>query len=229
MALALRAEGLAKAYGRRRALCGVSLAVAPGERVAVLGPNGAGKTTLLGLLAGTLAPDGGRVEAPGAVGWVPQEPALYRRLTVAENLRLFARLEHVRDVEAAVDRMLEAAGLRERARDEAGALSGGGRQRLNLALGLLASPAVLLLDEPAASLDPRQRERLWTFLADRARQGTALVWSTHDLGEAERHADRLLVLDGGEPRFWGPPAALPGAHAAGLEAAFLALLDGPVA
>src|SRR3954470_17172224 len=117
---ALRAEGLSKRYGDRHALQDVSFAAAPGELIAVIGPNGAGKTTLLQILAGSLAPSGGRVHKPATVGWVPQQAAVYSKLSVQENLKLFARLEKVPDVAGAVDRMLDQTGLRDRARDEVG-------------------------------------------------------------------------------------------------------------
>jgi ABC-2 type transport system ATP-binding protein len=207
--VALRAEGVSKRYGARMALREVSFAAGRGELVAVIGPNGAGKTTLLQILAGALAPTGGTVSLPPAqVGWVPQQPALYKKLSAAENLRLFARLEKVGDVEAAVDRMLEQAALADRSGDEVGRLSGGNQQRVNIAIGLLRSPAALLLDEPSAALDPRQRERLWDFIAGLASTGTAVIYSTHDVGEAERYADRVLVLADGELLFSGTPKEL---------------------
>jgi ABC-2 type transport system ATP-binding protein len=205
---ALRATSLSKRFGARIALRDVSFAAAPGEKVAVIGPNGAGKTTLLGILAGAVAASSGRVEVPGRIGWVPQQPAIYSKLSVAENLRLFARLEKVGDVEGVVARMLEQAALGDRAGDEVGRLSGGNRQRVNIAVGLLADPAVLLLDEPSASLDPRQRARLWEFIAGLAGRGTTVIFATHDIGEAERNADRLLVLADGELLFTGTPAEL---------------------
>src|SRR5437762_5399945 len=131
----LGATGLSKAYGSRHALRDVSFEVAPGELVAIIGPNGAGKTTLLSILAGIQSPTAGEVHAPRTgVGWVPQQPAIYSKLSVAENLRLFARLERVGDPEAAVDRMLDQAGLHERAHDEVSRLSGGNRQRVNIAV-----------------------------------------------------------------------------------------------
>jgi len=228
--VALRAEGLSKSYGARNALQDVSFVAAEGELVAIIGPNGAGKTTLLQILAGALAPSGGSVNAPvGRVGWVPQQPALYSKLSVAENLRLFARLEKVADVDAAVEGMLDETGLRERAGDEVGRLSGGNRQRVNIAIGLLGAPGVLLLDEPSASLDPRQRDRLWTFITGMAARGTTVVYSTHDVGEAERYANRLLVLADGELLFIGTPAELEQATGGGdrarhFEAAFVAFL-----
>ena len=113
---ALRAEAVSKRYGERRALQDVSFSAAAGELLAIIGPNGAGKTTLLQIVAGALAPTAGTVSlAPEQVGWVPQQPAVYLKLSVAENLRLFARLEKVADVEAAVERMLEQTDLKERA------------------------------------------------------------------------------------------------------------------
>ncbi|HEV7774638.1 MAG TPA: ABC transporter ATP-binding protein [Conexibacter sp.] len=201
---ALSAAGLTKRYGERVALREVSFAAAPGELVAVIGPNGAGKTTLLSILAGIQRPDAGEVtRPPREIGWVPQQPAVYSKLSVEENLRLFARLEKVADVKGAVARMLEQTGLAERADDELGKLSGGNQQRVNIAIGLLGEPPVLLLDEPSSSLDPRQRARLWEFVGAQAAHGTAVIFSTHDVQEAERYADRVLVLADGELLFAG--------------------------
>jgi ABC-2 type transport system ATP-binding protein len=138
-------------------------------------------------------------------GWVPQQPALYSKLSVAENLRLFARLERLTDPDAAVGAMLAQIGLEDRADDEVGRLSGGNQQRVNIGIGLLAEPAALLLDEPSASLDPRQRARLWEFIEA---LGTTVVFSTHDVAEAERYAERVLVLADGELLFTGTPAEL---------------------
>ena len=220
----MRADSVSKRYGTRDALRDVSFEVAGREKVAIIGPNGAGKTTLLQILAGALRPTSGTVSLrPEEVGWVPQQPALYSKLSVAENLRLFARLEKVADVERTVARMLEQTALADRAGDEVSKLSGGNRQRVNIAIGLLGEPAVLLLDEPSAALDPRQRERLWEFIAA---LGTTVVFSTHDVGEAERFADRVLVLADGELLFTGTPAdleqAMGGDH--DFEAAFVRFL-----
>jgi ABC-2 type transport system ATP-binding protein len=207
---ALRAEALSKTYGTRRALQDVSFSAAPGELLAIIGPNGAGKTTLLQILAGALAPTTGSVSLDRRdAGWVPQQPAIYSKLSVRENLRLFARLEKVPDVAGSVDRMIEQTGLGDRAGDAVGTLSGGNQQRVNIAVGLLGDPAVLLLDEPSSSLDPRQRERLWEFVSGLARDGgTTVVYSTHNVAEAERYGDRLLVLADGELLFAGTPAEL---------------------
>jgi ABC-2 type transport system ATP-binding protein len=149
---------------------------------------------------------------------------------VAENLRLFARLEKRPDVDATVDRMLEQTGLRDRADDQVSTLSGGNRQRVNIAIGLLAEPEVLLLDEPSAALDPRQREKLWEFILELAGGGTTVVYSTHNVQEADRHAHQVAVIADGERLFMGSPRelerAVEGQEGASLdfEAAFLAFL-----
>ena len=205
----MRATGIVKRFGEREALRGVGFAAGAGELVAVIGPNGAGKTTLLSILAGIARSDEGTVEAPGdRVGWVPQQAALYRRLTVEENLLLFARLEGHEDPRASVEEMLELAGLRERRGEIVARLSGGNQQRINIAVGLLAKPSVLLLDEPSVGLDPRQRARLWEFVAALAGGGTTVIFSTHDIQEAERYGGRLLVLADGEALFDGSPDEL---------------------
>jgi ABC-2 type transport system ATP-binding protein len=207
--MVLAAEGLTKRFGSREALRGVSLEAERGELVAVIGPNGAGKTTLLSILAGLQRADEGRVSrSPREVGWVPQQAAVYGKLTVRENLALFARLEKVDDHAGTVERMLELTGLRDRADDQVGKLSGGNRQRVNIAVGLIGRPEVLLLDEPSASLDPRQRARLWDFILALAGEGTTVLYSTHDVQEAERHANRVVVLADGELLFSGSPGEL---------------------
>ncbi len=209
-AATVAARGLTKRFGVRTALDRVSFELHAGEVAAIIGPNGAGKTTLLSMLAGTLEPTEGEVTRDGnqRFGWVPQEPALYSKLSVAENLRLFARLERVPDPEEAVRRMLAQTGLEDRAGEEVGRLSGGNQQRVNIAIGLLSEPPALLLDEPSASLDPRQRERLWEFIGALAERGTTIVFSTHNVAEAEHYATRVLVLGDGELLFTGTPAEL---------------------
>jgi ABC-2 type transport system ATP-binding protein len=230
----LAVGALSKRYGARRsaragagrpALAEVGFTLAAGEIVAVVGPNGAGKTTLLSIVAGIQAPSAGTVEhraaaarraaagrrpasAAARVGWVPQQPALYSKLTVAENLELFARLERVPEPRAAVARMLEQTGLRERAGEPVARLSGGNRQRVNVAIGLIADPPVLALDEPSAALDPAQRDRLWRFICAMAAAGTSVLFSTHNVSEAQRYAGRVLVLSGGLLLFDGTPAEL---------------------
>jgi ABC-2 type transport system ATP-binding protein len=224
----LAVHSLTKRYGSRTALNAVSFELWRGELVAIIGPNGAGKTTLLSILAGIQRPSEGDVtRSHRDIGWVPQQPALYSKLSVVENLRLFARLEQVSDPEDAVTRMLGETGLAERAEEEVGRLSGGNQQRVNIAIGLLCRPAALLLDEPSSSLDPRQRERLWEFIGGLAGRGTTVVYSTHNVAEAERYADRVLVLADGELLFTGTPAEferMVGGDPRDFEAAFVRFL-----
>ena len=225
----IETHGLVKRFGEREALKGISFAAHRGELLAVIGPNGAGKTTLLSILAGIRRQDGGTVSRdPGEIGWIPQQAAVYRRLTVAENLRLFARLEKVPDTDVAVEEMLEQSSLGDRRNDQVGTLSGGNQQRINIAIGLLARPLVLLLDEPSAGLDPRQRERLWEFVLGLAGGGTTVIFSTHNIAEAERYGQRLLVLADGEALFDGTStelhAAVPESGARDFEQAFVAFL-----
>jgi ABC-2 type transport system ATP-binding protein len=224
----LSAVSLTKRFGSRVALQAVSFDIHRGEIVGIIGPNGAGKTTLLSILAGVLEPSEGRLihSSERGLGWVPQQPAVYSKLSVAENLRLFARLEKLPDIEPAVERMLSQIGLEDRADDEVSSLSGGNQQRVNIAIGLLSQPASLLLDEPSASLDPRQRERLWEFIAALATSGTAVVFSTHNVIEVEHYASRVLVLADGELLFSGTPGELEQAvgQSRDLEAAFVRFL-----
>jgi ABC-2 type transport system ATP-binding protein len=223
----LHVEGLSKRYGSREALRDVGFAAHAGEMLAVVGANGAGKTTLLSILAGVQAPSAGTVSCgAGGIGWVPQQPAVYSKLSVLENLRLFARLEKVGDVQGAVARMLEQTGLAERADERIDRLSGGNQQRVNVALGLLADPQVILLDEPSTALDPAQRERLWLLVSKLAAGGTAVVFSTHIVAEAERYASRVLVLDSGRLLFEGAPGELVREGGGGdFEQAFVSFLD----
>jgi ABC-type multidrug transport system ATPase subunit len=212
----MNVTGIGKRFGAKAALRDVSFTLEPGERLAIIGPNGAGKTTLLQILAGSMLPDEGEVDLPPA-GWVPQRAAVYSKLTVRENLQLFARLEKASP--EVVARMLALTGLT--GDEETGKLSGGNRQRLNIAVGLLGDPSLVLLDEPSASLDPAQRERLWAFIATLE---ATVLYTTHDVGEADRHADRVLVLADGQLLYMGTPRELAGDT--DLETGFLRLCAG---
>jgi ABC-2 type transport system ATP-binding protein len=230
----LSVRDLAKRYGEQLALSNVGFDLRAGELVAVVGPNGAGKTTLLSILAGVQRASGGSVSGPAAdakgrraIGWAPQQSALYTKLSVEENLHLFARLEKVADPQAAVAGMLEQTGLRDRAHELVERLSGGNRQRVNVALGLIADPLVLALDEPSSALDPGQRARLWEFVGALAERGTSVLFSTHHLGEVSRYATRAIVLADGQVLFDGAPGELGAASGSSdddFEGAFLAFL-----
>lgn len=206
----LAAHGVARSYGRLKALASTDLVLRSGEIVALVGPNGAGKSTLLAILAGALPPTAGTVELDRAVtrvGWAPQRPAQYGHLSARENLELFARLTGLDGPRSAASRMLERMGL-PAGRGRASQLSVGNQQRLNLALGLLGEPRVLLLDEPTASLDPGQQRRLWELLTSlREREGTVL-FATHSLEEVARYSTRVAVLLEGRVVFEGTPAEL---------------------
>jgi ABC-type multidrug transport system ATPase subunit len=186
----LSARGISRRFGRRVALAPTDVDLLPGEVVALVGPNGAGKSTLLSILAGALEPSAGTVERSGRVGWVPQRAAHYGRLTARENLRLFGALERVGDARA--DELVREFELPDDTR--AANLSVGNRQRLDVALALLAAPDVLLLDEPTASLDPQQRTRVWEIARGVADRGGGVLVATHHWEELGTRADRTLEL-----------------------------------
>jgi ABC-2 type transport system ATP-binding protein len=186
----LTARGVARRFGSRVALEPTDVSLAAGEVVALVGPNGAGKSTLLSILAGSLEPTEGTVERPERIGWVPQRAAHYGRLTALENLRLFAALERVPSARA--DEL--AAEFELPADTRATSLSVGNRQRLDVALALLSTPQVLLLDEPTSSLDPAQRERVWRIARGVAAGGGAVLVATHHWEELAGLADRTLEL-----------------------------------
>ena len=188
----LRAVAVARRYGDVEALAPTDLELLPGETVALVGPNGAGKSTLLAILAGALEPSSGSVDGDARIGWVPQRPAHYARLTARENLELFAQLEGANA--GVVDRLLDRFDLP--ADRASGDLSIGNRQRLNVALSLLGEPHVLLLDEPTASLDPVQRRRVWEVVDEVRGEGGAICFATQNVEEVA-HATRVVALQDG--------------------------------
>ena len=231
------ARGVGRRYRGVQALTDVDLELGRGQSVALLGPNGAGKTTLLTILAGVGRAGSGTLEwADGVaprVGWVPHRPALYQRLSVRENLCLFAALEKRGDAAATADSLIGRADLGAVADQIAAKLSTGTLQRLNLAIALAGRPSVLLLDEPTATLSPDQRLRLWRWLDElRAEQGMALLFSTQSVDEALRHGDRLMVLVAGRLAFTGTAQEMVASHGAGpggdaevAERAFMRMLE----
>lgn len=235
----VQVEGAALAFRGRPALRGLDLTVQAGTTLALLGPNGAGKSTLIRLLAGRLAPDAGRVRVLGGdpqadravrgrIGYVPQEIALYPRLSVAENLDVFARLAGLgrgarRGAVAAVVARCALEGV---ARRPVGTLSGGYQRRANIAASLLAAPDLILLDEPTQGVDLDARAAIHAVLAGLRAAGAGVIVSTHDFSEAERLADRVAILSEGRLRLAGdlaalvhPLAAAPPEHEAVLEVA----------
>jgi ABC-2 type transport system ATP-binding protein len=196
-------RGLSRRYGAVCALAPVDVELYGADSLALVGPNGAGKSTLLAILAGALVPSQGRLEIRAGVriGWLPQRPALYGRLTARENLELFARLEGEPDPQGRAEQLVSHFELPEGRLS--GRLSVGNRQRLNLAIALLGRPDVLLLDEPSASLDPEQRALLWREVKAHRSGGGAVVFSSQYHEEVERHAQRVIALRDGEVAFAG--------------------------
>jgi heme exporter protein A len=213
---ALELDGLARRFGERVVLRGVSLVLHPGQTLAVFGANGAGKTTLLRVLAGLLRPHEGGVrvlgcELPseswalrGRVGWLGHEPLLYRELTARENLSFHARLNGL--PRASVDRALHAVAMSARAEEPLRELSRGMVQRVAAARAIIADPELLLLDEPLANLDPAARE-LAEPLIGRA-SGRTRVLTSHDPESALRESDLVLGLRGGRPALLAPAASV---------------------
>jgi ABC-2 type transport system ATP-binding protein len=201
----IAARGIARRFGAQVALEPTSLEVWDGEVLALIGPNGAGKSTLLALLAEALEPSEGVIERRSGVrvGWAPQRPAHYGRLSARQNLVLFARLEGEPDPNGAAERLVFAYGLPDDHRPSS-TLSVGNRQRLNLAITMLGDPHVLLLDEPTASLDPVQRRKLWESAAQLRDARGAVVLATQNVEDLEHVADRVAVLLDGRLLFDGP-------------------------
>jgi ABC-2 type transport system ATP-binding protein len=236
--------GLRKTFGTLVAVDDVSFGVDAGEIVGLLGPNGAGKTTTVSMIAGLLTPDRGDVLIGGKrlsgdtdpakrrIGLVPQDLALYDELSARNNLRFFGALYGLRG--AALDRAIgdatELVGLADRLEDRVKTFSGGMKRRLNLAAGLLHDPDILLLDEPTVGVDPQSRNAIFENLEALKRRGKALLYTTHYMEEAERLAERIVVVDHGkviaDDTLSGlrghAPAAIGGAPAT-LESVFLAL------
>ena len=197
-------RGLRVIRGKREVLHSLDLQVSSGSITGLLGPSGCGKTTLMRAIVGTQIVESGEVRVLGdlarsvalrrRVGYVTQSPSVYGDLTVTRNVQYFGALygKSSADVAAAVD----AVGLRRYADQTAADLSGGQRGRVSLACALVASPDVLILDEPTVGLDPVLRVELWERFADLARSGTTLLVSSHVMDEADHCAELILMRDG---------------------------------
>jgi ABC-2 type transport system ATP-binding protein len=207
----LRCAGLRKSFGERVAVAGVGFEIAPGETYGLLGPNGAGKTTTISMICGLLRRDAGEVHvdghpidigtttAKGAIGYVPQDLAIYPDLTARENLRFFGRLQRLRgrDLDRRVDEVLDVIALADRATERVEGYSGGMKRRLNIGIGLLHHPKLLVLDEPTVGVDPQSRNAILASVADLEREGMAILYTTHYMEEAERLCDRIGIIDEG--------------------------------
>ncbi|WP_369239436.1 ABC transporter ATP-binding protein [Streptomyces sp. R21] len=216
-ALAVDVRGLRKQYGDVTAVDGIDLGIRQGEVFGLLGPNGAGKSTTVEILQGNRSRDAGEVSVLGCdpatgtrawrsrVGIVWQDESAPAELTVRETVRHFARYYPKPRVP---DEVIGLVGLEEKAGSRIKALSGGQRRRLDVALGVIGDPDLLLLDEPTTGFDPAARRQFWELIRKLAGEGTTIVLTTHYLEEAEALADRLAVIARGRVVAEGEPAAL---------------------
>jgi len=213
----LECRGLVKAFDDLVAVDDVGFYVAAGETYGLLGPNGAGKTTAISMIAGILQADAGSVEVDGtkittrstagkaAIGYVPQDIAIYPDLTARENLRFFGKLYSLSKTRLAarIEEVLEVIGLSDRGDDRTNEYSGGMKRRLNIGIGLLHEPKLLILDEPTVGVDPQSRNAILESVETLGRAGTAVLYTTHYMEEAERLCDRVGIIDGGKIRAEG--------------------------
>ena len=204
-------DSLVRRFGDLVAVDGVSFRIAAGETYGLLGPNGAGKTTTISMVAGLLSPDAGTVTVAGEpmsptsihpkryLGLVPQDLAVYPELTARENLVFFGKLQGMRGAElgARVDEVLDLIGLTDRAKDATKEYSGGMKRRLNIGIGLLHRPRLLILDEPTVGVDPQSRNAILESVESLAVEGMAVLYTTHYMEEAERLCDRIGIIDSG--------------------------------
>ena len=212
MTAVMVAKGLAKSFGDLLAVDGVGFSIYEGETYGLLGPNGAGKTTTISMIAGLLEADEGEVRVGGELinpravtpkrrmGLVPQELAIYPDLTARENLEFFGRLYGMGGDELAqrADRVLEVVGLAERQKDLTKEFSGGMKRRLNIGIGLLHNPELLILDEPTVGVDPQSRNAILEAVEELSTAGIAVLYTTHYMEEAERLCDRVGIIDQGK-------------------------------
>lgn len=204
-------DSLVRRFGDLTAVDEVSFRIAPGETYGLLGPNGAGKTTTISMVAGLIAADAGTVTVAGQpmtprttepkrhLGLVPQELAIYPDLTGRENLALFGKLQGLRGAElkGRVDEVLTLIGLADRAKDRSKEYSGGMKRRLNIGIGLLNRPTLLILDEPTVGVDPQSRHAILESVEALSGEGMAVLYTTHYMEEAERLCDRIGIIDSG--------------------------------
>ncbi len=212
-------QDLEKSFGKQKALQNVNLAIEQGRIYGLLGPNGAGKTTLIRCLIGATKPTGGKISVLGfnptsqkqkvrsLIGYMPQFPALYEDLSAFENIRFFAYPHQTGNFSQRIKEVIEFVGLTKRAHDQVFTFSGGMKQRVSLACALVHQPKILFLDEPTTGIDPKLREMFWQHFRDLTNQGTTILVSTHQMGEA-MYCDRLAILHEGVLLANEPPRQL---------------------
>ncbi|MBD3415248.1 MAG: ATP-binding cassette domain-containing protein [Candidatus Aminicenantes bacterium] len=208
----LKISHLSKSFDKVQAVNDISLEVKQGEIFGFLGPNGAGKTTTISMIAGLLKPDSGTIEVDsmniqrspqrirGIMGVVPQDMAFYEELTARENLRFWGRLQGMsgKDLEQQIQYYLNKIGLKGREDDPLKKYSGGMKRRINLIIGLLHNPRLLLLDEPTIGIDVQTKMSILESIREASQKGTTTVYTTHNLFEAEDLCDRIAIMDQGK-------------------------------
>jgi len=213
----LQAKGLVKRFDDLVAVNDVSFSIEAGETYGLLGPNGAGKTTSISMVSGLLEGDAGEVTVAGEavstrstagkseIGLVPQDLAIYPDLTAAENLSFFGRLYGMggSGLSSRVEEVLDVIGLTDRATDQTNEFSGGMKRRLNIGIGLLHKPQLLILDEPTVGVDPQSRNAILESVEQLSAEGMAVLYTTHYMEEAERLCDRVAIIDEGKIRAEG--------------------------
>lgn len=208
----LKIEGLSKSFGEIKAVDNISLEISEGEIFGLLGPNGAGKTTAISMVAGLLQPDSGKItvnsidlaahprEVKKLMGVVPQDMAFYEELSARENLAFWARLQGLggKEVEQRIHYYLQQTGLTARAGDPLKKYSGGMKRRINLIIGLLHQPRLLLLDEPTIGIDVQTRLNIYDVIREASAKGTTILYTTHNMKEAEELCHRIAIMDHGQ-------------------------------
>jgi ABC-2 type transport system ATP-binding protein len=205
-------DNLSKSYGPIHAVRGISFEIPPGEFFGLLGPNGAGKTTTFSMLSGLIEPSGGKIGIGGTdllsqpmaakrkMGIVPQSFAFYPTLNALENLTFFGRIYGLSGahLKARITRVLNLVALEERARQRVGTYSNGMKRRLNIAIGLLHEPEILILDEPTVGIDTQSRNAILESLGNLNKAGITVLYTTHYIEEAEQLCQRVAIMDQGE-------------------------------
>lgn len=222
----IEVHNLKKYYGRGanlvKAVDGISLDIRENEIFGFLGPNGAGKTTSLRMIIGLLTPDEGQVEILGKgprahgkevkrlLGIIPQSLTFYSDLTVEENMWFIAKIYDIskKEAKARIDKLISQIGLENKRKELVKNLSGGQQRRLNLVLGLVHDPKIVLCDEPTPGLDPQSRKVVWELIKNLPKQGKTVILTTHYIEEADRLADRVAIIDNGKILVLDNPRAL---------------------